>query len=112
MSPCYLKKTGRGSFEGKTQEAWKIAGKINIPAGSTFVLWQLGNNEQGPKLIELAAPGNDIAKRAILLLKVFHAKENRYYGKRRVNLSGPLEVTVQADFNVYQNEDDFGLTVR
>ena len=108
---CFLKPDPRGCFVGEINEPWEIEGKVNIPAGARFVLWRLGTEERGPKLVELAAPNADITKKAILLLKVYFAENNRYYGKRRLDLRGPMAVTKDAKFNVFENSEDFGLTV-
>ena len=88
-----------------------MEGKVDIPAGSTFILWRLGNEETGPKLVELAPPDGDVRTTAILLLKVYHVQGNHYFGTRRINLTGPTAVTTSARFNVYENESDFGLMV-
>ena len=112
MKTCYLKPTTRGCFVGALEERWKIADKVDIPKGAQFVVWPLGNEKRGPKLLELAAPGADISQQAILIAKLFYADRNRYYGTRRVNLSGRMEVTTKADFNLYENDRDLGLTVR
>ena len=112
MKPCYLSHTRRGCYVGTIQERWTIDGKVDLPRGSQFVVWPLGTDEKGPKLLEVAPPGSDISKAAILLVKLFHVKGNQYYGTRRVTLRGELQVTTSAEFNLFQNERDFGLTVR
>ena len=108
---CYLKPGPRGAFEGQIKERWTVEGKVDIPAGSTFILWRLGNDETGPKLVELAPPDGDVRTTAILLLKVYHVEKNHYFGMRRIDLNGPTTVKTSARFNVYENESDFGLMV-
>ena len=108
---CYLRPGPRGAFEGKIKARWTVKGKFDIPAGSTFILWRLGNEDTGLKLVELAPPDGDVRTTAILLLKVYHVQGNHYFGTRRINLTGPTAVTTSARFNVYENESDFGLMV-
>ena len=111
IKPCYLEKQRRGDYVGTITEAWRIDRKIDIQEGSKFVVWPMGSDKQGPKLLEFVPPGADVATDAILLAKLHHTEKNRWYGKRKVDLTGGNRITTEADFNLYDNGRNFGLTV-
>ena len=117
LKPCYLWHDPRGCHVGRIEEPWKIPDAIHIDKGSQFVLWELGNETSGPKLIELVPPDGDVTRDAILLLKVFHWEKNRYFGMPHATLLGrrksdPPRVDSRAKFTVFANERNFGLTVQ
>ena len=109
--PCYLEKQRRGDYVGTISEAWKIDGKIDIPEGSKFVVWSMGSDHRGPKLLEFVPRGGDVATDAILLVKLHHTEGNRWYGKRKVDLTGRNTITTEAHFSLYENKKNIGLTV-
>ena len=102
-----LTKDKRGSYVGEIREESEIEGKVALPKGATFVVWPLTSSKRNPRVLEIVAPGCDIAKEAIMIVKMFETKtKGRYFGRSDSILSFGKRtiVTQKADFVLLENE--------